>query len=261
MKNLKRLVPESIRILLRKWQSNVRLELQLRSAPPIFVFQMGKVGSSSIYKSLLAQYPGLVAHAHIFSADHKSPRVRRLYFWAIKGGRPLKIISLTREPMARNVSAFFQMFERDTGIPYAKANFTLAELKTLFLSNYKHEIPLEWFDKNILANFGIDVYATPFPQDGSCTFSRNKIELLVMRSEINDDEKVRAVNRFLGSNGFQLRNTNIGEKKAYAATYMSFASNVKLPPDYVERMCESKYFNHFYSKAEIDMARRRWSET
>jgi len=159
------------------------------------------------------------------------------------------------------VSAFFQNFERETGVPYTNANFSIEELKTIFLSNYKHEIPLEWFDKNILANFGIDVFATPFPENGTSTYSHKNIKLLVMRSEISDDEKVKAIVDFLGLTSFQLQNMNIGEAKDYSMTYKAFNSKVILPPDYVARMCESRYFNHFYSKKVIEATRKKWSES
>lgn len=261
MRMLKRVIPQFVKQFIKKWLDKISFELQLRAATPVLVYQMGKVGSSSVYHSLLKQYAGVVFHIHSFSPDDENPRLRRLFRRAISGKRPLYVISLTREPIGRNVSAFFENFKRDTGVDYANANFTLGELRTNFLSNYPHDIPLKWFDKNILANFGIDVFASPFPERGISTYSRNNIKLLVMKSEIDDKEKVRAINDFLGLTGFQLYNTNIGEKKEYTTTYKSFKDNVKLPPDYIAKMCDSKYFKHFYSKEIIAAANKKWSES
>jgi hypothetical protein len=221
---------------------------------------MGKVGSSSIYYSLKMIYPGAVVYDHTFSQNHKNWKTRSLYRWAISEKKPLNVISLTREPIGRDIAAFFENFKRDTGISYYKANLTAEELKTIFLSNYKHEIPLQWFDKNIKENFGIDVYAVPFPKCGIATYSHRNIRLLVMRSEIDNNEKINAIKDFLGLSGFHLVNKNIGEEKGYALTYKDFKNKVKLPSDYITKMCESKYFTHFYNKEAIDTARMKWSE-
>ena len=118
-----------------------------------------------------------------------------------------------------------------------------------------------WFDESILANFGIDVFATPFPENGISTYSHKNVKLLVMRSEIGDHDKVKAIEDFLGLTRFKLQNINIGEEKDYSMTYKAFKRKVLLPSDYVTRMCESKYFNHFYSQEVIDAIRKKWSES
>jgi len=82
-----------------------------------------------------------------------------------------------------------------------------------------------------------------------------------MHSEISDEEKSKAIADFLQINNFSLfKNENIGEKKEYQAIYKDFKSNLLLPAEYVELMCNSKYFNHFYSREKIESVRKRWSE-
>lgn len=259
MNILKRIIPKRLSSFATNWAGLLFLPKKLRRAAPVIVFQMGKVGSTSIYRSLRKHYEGVVLNIHRFFPGHHNPQVRRLYHLTVSNGRPLKVISLTREPIGRNVSAFFQNFEKDTGVPYAKANFSIEELKEIFLSNYEHELPLKWFDKNILANFGIDVFAAPFPGNGISTYSNNNIELLVMRVEIPDHEKIKAIAGFLGLDRFPLQNTNIGEEKDYSKTYIEFKRKVKFSSDYIQKMTRSKYFNHFYSKEAINEARKKWS--
>ena len=242
------------------WMNRRNFQRKLQKATPVHVYQMGKVGSTSIYRSLSQQYPGAVLHTHSFSPNHENPNTGILRDWALVKKRPLKVISLTREPIGRNVSAFFENFERDTGTPYSASRYTIEELKAIFLANYRHDIPLTWFDRHILENFGIDVYASPFPENGIATYSRENIELLVMRLDIPDNEKVAAIKKFLGLEEFHLHNKNIGGEKDYSATYREFSSKVKFAPDYIEQMCRSKYFNHFYSKEAIEAARMKWSE-
>jgi hypothetical protein len=173
---------------------------------------------------------------------------------------PLNVISLTREPIGRNVSAFFQNFERDAGVHYNKSNFSLEELKAIFLKKFNHELPLRWFDKNIKENFGIDVYANSFPQYGYATYSHKNIRLLIMQSEIGDNKKVKVLRDFLKLSEFQITNRNIGEEKEYASIYKDFRTNVKLPFDYIDKMCKSRYFNHFYNKEYISSVKKKWSE-
>jgi hypothetical protein len=82
-----------------------------------------------------------------------------------------------------------------------------------------------------------------------------------MRSEISDQDKVNAIEDFLEIHSFQLQNTNIGEEKVYAGTYKDFQENAKLPQSYVSKMCNSKYFNHFYSKELIETIREKWTKS
>jgi hypothetical protein len=259
---LRRILPDRVKKVLMKvcfeYQERYYFNSRLTRYPPVFVFQMGKVGSTSIYESLLEFYPGVVLHGHRFHSHHENWKFRRLYNWAVLRKRPLKIISLTREPLGRNVSAFFQNFERETIVPYEKANFSIEDLRLLFLSRYRHDIPLEWFDKNIRETFGIDVYASPFPSSGYATYSNANVRLLVMRCEIRDEEKVKVIKDFLGLEQFQLLRKNVGEEKDYAATYREFRDKVKLPPEYIAKMCESRYFTHFYDAATIDGVREKW---
>ncbi|HWQ93116.1 MAG TPA: putative capsular polysaccharide synthesis family protein [Clostridia bacterium] len=235
-------------------------ERALRQAIPVLVYQMGKVGSSSVRWSLLQQYPGAALHLHFFAPDHPDYQVRRLYRWAIAERRPVNVISLTREPIGRNVSAFFQNFKRDTGVPFAQSTFSLRELRTLFLSKARHDTPLVWFDRHTFRHFGIDVFETPFPESGVALYTRHNVRLLVLRSELADDQKEAAIREFLALPGFKLQNFNVGAQKEYAATYKAFRAQVTLPPDYVERMCQSKYFNHFYDRTTINAVRQRWLE-
>lgn len=96
------------------------------SHTPVVVYQMGKVGSSSLRHSL--KYRGLwpVWHTHRMNPEYieeiKEERVRRgvspvltsvdsrgldLYNSLVKKGRPTKFISLVREPVSRNVQLSF----------------------------------------------------------------------------------------------------------------------------------------------------------
>lgn len=260
MSILTQVVPGPIKRLARTWIDHLSYERMLRRSTPVLILQVGKVGSVSVRDSLKKHYAGAVVHAHRLFPEHHDWQVRRLHRWAVSEGRPLNVISLTREPVGRNVSGFFQCFERETGVPHENANFTVQELKSIFLEKYVHDLPLNWFDKNILATFGIDVFATPFPASGFAVHARGNVRLLVIRSEIDDAAKAGAISSFLNMPGFQIENSNIGDEKDYAQTYKAFKREVRLPAAYVERMCASKYFKHFYDEETMAAVRAKWCE-
>jgi len=181
-----------------------RFDAKLEQNIPVVIYQIGKVASSSVYFSLKQVYPGIFLYAHSFQPDHRDWQIRRLYKRVLVERKPLNIISLTREPVGRNVSAFFENFERDTGTRYGKHHFSMMELWKLFLENYDHEIPLVWFDKHIAEVFDIDVFATPFPDCGVESYQEGNRRLLVMKSEIADGFKVSAIRDFLNLPKFDL---------------------------------------------------------
>ena len=260
MRVFAKVIPSSLKHLARTWIDEIKFERKLRRATPVLIFQMGKVGSLSVHNSLARQYQGAVVHAHRFDINHKNLQIQRLHRWALSENKPVNVISLTREPVSRNVSAFFQCFERETGVAPADSTFSHDELKSIFLARFDHDLPLQWFDRNIREFFDIDVFAAPFPAEGIRVFKRDRVRLLVLKSEINDAQKERAVTEFLGLPGFHLENTNCGIEKNYASLYAAFKGAAKLPSSYLDRMCTSRYFTHFYDQATRDSVHAVWCE-
>lgn len=279
-----------ILVLRRKTQRHVKQVSQLaslcvRGEKPIVVYQMGKVGSTSVYKSLISH--GLRAiQAHNISID-RHPQKRKayirlsplqrpfrvlfervtflrrviMYTYFSREKRGLKIITLVREPVARNISAFFETFEMGTGGTYVPSDVSREELSLMFLKYYPHEIPLNWFDDEIRQVFGIDVYDHPFPQEkGFLTIKEKNVEILILKSEIEDRMKEHAISRFLNVSDFKLTRAYAAEDKDYAETYQRFKQTVELPQEYIETMCNAKYTRHFYSEAEIQHIRAKWQK-
>ena len=221
----------------------------------MFVFQMGKVASSSVFDSLTRQYPGPVGHAHRIEEDNWMSML--LYDWA-KAGNTLKIISPVREPIGRNISGFFQQFEDHTGVSVRDSRFSQAELDLLFLNKLDHDEPLTWFDTVMKPNFGIDVYATPFPKDGCQTYVNGNVSLLVFRIDIPDASKEDSIRTFLNFPSFHLEKSNASADKEYNTLYNAFKKNTTLPTEYLDRVCNSRYFRHFFSEDEISSIRDKW---
>lgn len=250
---------------------------RIKTRTPIIVYQMGKVGSSSVSDSLKAYGLGRVFHVHRMNPDNIE-RVRqeylahdeippdestgeRLYADVVDRGREARFITFVREPISRNMSAFFQNFKRFTGVEYEDADFTVEELIDLFVEGYRHPVPLTWFDVEMKQTLGIDVYEHPFPKEGGhLTVKEGNFELLILKLEVNDTIKERAIAEFLGFEDFRLTSSNVGQDKHYSRTYQRFLRNIRLPKSYVELMCDSCYTRHFYSAAEVEAVRSEWDD-
>jgi len=243
---------------IQSFLAKIVFEIQLHRATPAFVFQMGKVGSTSVYLNLIRFYPGAVVHSHNFLEDHKRYQTRRLYRWAVIDKKPIKIVSLVREPISRNLSALFQNYQRDLGIPFDGEKVDYEKLEEVLLSRY-HLGQTRWFERRIEAIFGLDVYATPFPARGYETYSKDNIELLVLRLELPNSEKERVIKEFFGLKRFEIVNANVGAEKDYAEQYRKFKSVVRLTPEYIDAICNSKFARHFYSAEDIEKVRVAWA--
>ena len=248
----------------------------------VVIFQMAKVGSRSI-ESLMQQSYGYryVSHNHTYDESAKIFR---------NEGKKLSLVALTRMPLDHAVSALFNVFHRIwllgnewTGgyfyIPslvseiksgplqrLSDGTLTLDELRELFLNELKYDTTTfsshRWFDDQIKVPFGIDVYATPFAECGYKEYRNGGTRLLVMKYELDDLVKRRLLGDF-----FKLwlpwdmpRVNETDRHPSLGELYGRFKREVKLPKEYVERACESRYFKHFYTPAEIEQQRRKWSE-
>lgn len=233
---------------------------QLRKHDPIFVYQMGKVASRSICEPLQEVYPGRVVHAHRFDVDgHAGETMELLKYW--RSDSPpafMPIISLTRDPVDRNVSAFFQNFKLYTGVSPERSTHSMSELLDCFLEVFPHHIPLVWFDDKIKGEFGLDVFAHPVSPEGILTVEHQRTPLLVMRMEASDEIKSKAVQDFLHIPEFSVGHRNESGEKDYSSLYQQFKKEVRLPEEYVENMIESKYYRHFYGKDFEERTRRKW---
>ncbi|OAB81438.1 putative capsular polysaccharide synthesis family protein [Cochleicola gelatinilyticus] len=259
LKNKVKQIPFVQKILFQRNKKRFQLNFkkEVYKNPPAYIFQMGKVGSSSAFHSIKNQYHGMCIRSHWFSDKESDLHVKALYNLYQKEKFPIKIISMVREPISRNISAFFQNFERDTGTKYKDHNFSLQQLQELFLKNYKHEMPLTWLDDTIKAIFGIDVYEMPFPESGYKTYQNGPIELLLYKHDVDDATKEKIISDYLQIPNFKLSNINMGAAKEYAVTYKEFI-NLKMPHSYLDAMLNSKYTKHFYT-SDIYKIRQKWS--
>jgi len=258
---------------------------------PLIIYQMGKVGSSTIVnslKNLSLNYT--VYQVHVLT-DEWISRVHGQYKRASRiHGRPMldthllasmylrekldgghgerkwKVISLVRDPVARNISCFFQAFP--VYFPGCPADMLsdgerVGELVDLFMEKFEeHETPLEWFDTHMKPVFGIDVFAEPFPwEKGYKIYEGDEADLLVMRLEDLDACAARAFREFIGVDGFRMTPDNVSGGKQYAEMYRLFRRQAVIPRAMLEKMYGSRYMTHFYSREEIGRFVDKWTSS
>lgn len=265
----------------------------LKGTPVLFLHQMGKVGSSTVYRSLQKidlQPRHYIVRSHFLSEkgiqffealeekgyggwSHYPKPVRgmlaRDYVLgeSVRKGafrkRGCKIVTLVRDPVAVNVAGFFQnndWWPRELKQRCLDGGEKCVEaLRGQFLKEYPHQVPLTWFDEEMKDVFDIDVFATPFPhQQGYAIYKNEWAELLVLRLEDLDAVAAEAFAAFLGIPDFRLIRDNAADAKWYASIYDRFKKTAVLPQSYFQEMYESTYVRHFYTGAEIEIFKSKW---
>ncbi|MGH7443871.1 MAG: putative capsular polysaccharide synthesis family protein [Longimicrobiales bacterium] len=172
---------------------------------------------------------------------------------------PVRIVTLVREPIARNVSAYFHILEVLWQRSDAYSALSTEELTRGFLERGRHIVPLEWFDQEFRPVTDLDVYSTPFPAAAGCLRLRaGPHDVLVLRADLDDAAKAQRLAEWLGLEDFELMRMNEAGRKHYAGTYAAAIRQMRLPPSYVDEMLESRYARHFFSAAELMQLRAQW---
>jgi len=268
-----------------------RLGAYRRPGPPIVVYQMGKVGSTSVVHTVRALFPDrpvynvhhLTKEGLDYTADAYSLQGRAFPGYAYWVARYLygrvdaategrwSVITLTRDLVARNVSGFFETLAAwyPAWCPRAydrldtSARLSLFdEMRDVFLECYPHDVAAGWFEAELEPVLGIDVLAKEFPRElGYDVYGGDSADLLVLRLENLSGCYQTALSVFFGRDlsGLDLARANVAEEKPYKRFYQEFSSWLVLPDDYLQRMYGTRYARHFYSEAELREFRKRWS--
>lgn len=191
---------------------------------PILVHSMGRCGSGTIYETLKrAGYR--TAHVHYLTRppDDQNREALKL----LQACKDVYVITPIRKPIARNLSAFFMNY-----VSYGKAKPTWEE----FLSRYSHEVPLTWFDREMLPVWGIDVYREPFDTQRGWQIYDGKV--LVIRLMNLNDEWENAFYALTGNQAPPMVFDNRQEDTRYA--------RLRQVEKYFRDMHDNQYWNHFY---------------
>lgn len=267
MKNLlPRWLKTNLRFLYNRYLS-IFVSIKIQRIKPVIVYTMGKVGSSSVDASIKRHF--LHYHVHTFRPERIERQRQKqdlLYLrqweqirrYIVEANHPALYITGVRNPIDRNISAFFERYEHYTGENFAQSKLSVDELIRIFHEQFEHERPLRWFDDELKTYLGVDVYEHPFPQEqGYHVIQANGKQILILKLESPDSTKEKALSEFLGM-PLSLKRDNIGENKAYAEIYAEFKKRIVLSEAYINQMLDSRYTRHFYTAEEIARSREKW---
>lgn len=251
----------------------VALKLNLGGPkPPLLIWQMGKVGSKSVETALASvNYPGAIFHVHVLSNELiKRGEVlkraqqfgNRAHYYNIalrqrlqSDPRKWKVISLVREPIGRNISAFFQNIDLyGAGLNChdpQDLDKTVNTLMQRFVNDFDHLRALEWMALELEAIGGFNVYGQPFPvETGYQVLETGNKQALILRVDDLDRIGEVALRSFTGLPEIHLNSENVGDSKSYGVVYKAFKERLVLDRKYVQAMYDSQYAQHFYTSEE-----------
>jgi hypothetical protein len=239
-----------------------------RFRPPLFVLQMGKVGSSTVKNTLESRYRVFHGHARSELESWLSTLGPRHH------GKTIDVITATRDPISREISGFFQNItyvghSYGVGTPDEVRALGVPRLIGIFKERWarRQHVPDThlWFDRCFLPATGVDLYAHDFDRErGWSIVKEGRWRILVMRFENINRNYLEAVNafvteRFGASAAFtSLRDTNVSTDKWYSDLMKEFKRTITFTPQEIAEQYDTKYCRHFYTGEEIRELKSRW---
>ncbi|MGH0030088.1 MAG: putative capsular polysaccharide synthesis family protein [Myxococcota bacterium] len=256
---------------------------------PVLVYQMAKVGSSTVEATLRAldppRRPCLKVH---FLSEEGARRERAYdrqrggplyvsYYGALAvrlgarlrrlgGALRLPVISLVRDPIAREVSGLFQipdfrevsLRDRDGALDPTRI---VEYLEERLASGGAAGAAERWFDEELRRVFDVDVFAEPFPRERGWDVRRSRsARVLLLRTEDLDRTLGPALARFLDlPKEPAVVRANERSASPDAAAYAEVRSRLRLHPALVDEIYAQRLPRHFYDAAMLDGFRRRWA--
>ena len=248
---------------------------RMKKQTPIMVYQMGKVGSQGVQTVLRKSKLGIhIFHVHFMISKNVHERLNKLdvisastraYYnksaclgTFIQQHPHIKwnIVTVVREPVARNISALFHDF--NTYVPEEESK-DIPNLSRILQEKYPKDEPFMWFEKELQEVFDINILQHPFPKTkGFQIIETKRANILLIKLEHLQSCAEQAFKEFLGIPNFTPIRKNSGQEKEYKELYMKCKSEITLPTTYLDNIYDDKYVKHFYTEEEINNFKQHW---
>lgn len=271
---------EANKSILQDYYHNHLLE-ELEKAS-IFVFTPAKVGGSSIRDSIMHVYreqgssqpvylPMLHDLVYGFNRNLLSTAFYQDGVWPYtveeikkvvqSRKEKIKIITLFRDPVARNLSSVFEAFKTlwvDTVDETSKFSH-IHDLINYWLQEkiYSNSI-IRWFDEQLYGVFELDILEYQFDkQSGFCYIENEWAECLILRTDKIDDNQA-VLQQFCGMPELTLTRHNTASEKWYNELYKSFISSYKPDTKTIDMLYNNPVMDWFFTAEEIEELRNKW---
>jgi hypothetical protein len=255
-------------------KTSIAQKKQQLQVDAVAIHQMGKVASASLHRAVADLQLWPCFHTHILhprsivgriardNPPGRPPRlighVRqscRLHAEYLNHGRPVAVISTVREPVGRNVSAFFQNLKRFVRPDDPRRN-DMDALFEVFKKRYPHRRPDLWFERELNRVFNIQVFDHSFSKGGSVVIPAGAHLILMMRASLSDDRKGAICAEFLGVDHLDVPRLNVF--RGADQDYLDFKRLVGRDEAYLDRMLAGRVARHFFTEAERNQIRETW---
>lgn len=182
--------------------------------------------------------------------------------------RPELVVGV-REPVSRALASLFQQIDAYFADPaqatpeavvalLAGGSAPDADALEQLVDRNRVELHGWWFERELHASFGLDVFATPFDHDaGWCVIEGPRARAIVLRLE-NLDRLAEPLAAFLGVESVVLPRANRALDRRGAEAYRACVERCRFPSHFVDRLLGSRLATHFYAPAERAALRARW---
>lgn len=234
------------------------LRTVLSDKPEVLIYQIGKVGSMTVYESLKNKNINCM-QVHVlcdYDESEEGKILEQQYQNEIKENG-IKIISLVRDPIARFVSAKLQGSNFACWAINSNGRKIKERCAEELLSGSAD--PLGWFQVELERLTGINVLNYPFDKEhGYSVIKKDKVELLLLTTEkLNQNESV--IGNFVGINDFHLISTNIGKKKVTKYFYNSIKGDLRFSDSVLDLYYKKNALMcHLYNDDQLEAFRVKW---
>lgn len=245
----------------------------------VVIYQMGKVGSQSLRKAIedsglrcISLYslgtPTLAKISKGIPFNNKkmlflSGFRQGLYSMMLSRGPKRKIITVVRDPIARDISLLYFFL---SAFIYGRIGqstgdeFSLQELiQNIYDENLIHASACSWFDEEFSKTLKVNLFAHPFDKEKGCeVIETPKYSILVLTQEkMNRNES--AIRDFLEVEEFRLPTANSAVHKWYSDIYEITKDRIRIDPAAIDKAYSSRYARHFYTEEDLDRQRAMWN--
>ncbi len=234
------------------------------NARPLLVYSAGKCGTSSLHKSLLSQnvHPSFHTHylypqnidKYVNFPKHGPEAIKKAF---VDHYPAVDVISLVRNPLEKFISGFFHSYFK---VPRLDHELSIKHMTQQLINFYKTDDMHDWFAEELMPFSGFDIYSCDFPRDkGYATYQHGKYRFLIIKLELHNSVKEKAVESFVGINNFTYKPIgHIGQKSHYAEHYKRFKNEASLPKTFIDQFLTTKLCKTFYSDDEIQNTYSKW---
>ena len=258
-----------------------------RGYNPIVIYQMGKVGSMTVYETLKKNVRNSVFHVH-FLTPHEIERVKDKYLKAgivyepphMKDSRLLSsqvkylksinwhIITLVRDPISAKMSHLFHnpkvhhqyLFDEEGNLDQSRA--LEVTYRKLMDFDPTSDFVCNWINREFCSYLGVDLYQYPFDKErGFQLLEVGNYKIMILQTESIDKGLIRAFKEMqIISDNVQIVKSNENEDKEFSEVYKAVRDNIKIPDIKINEIYNSKYVRHFYSDAFISSKIDQWTK-